>query len=192
MPSVEALQMPEAEIMLYRDFFPAVVHDQFYRDVLAHTAWQQRHTRFGRPVPRLTAFHGDVGKSYAYSGIVETPRPWTPTLLLIKHRIEAIADTPFNTVLLNLYRHQHDSVAWHSDDEEELGIKPVIASVSLGAERLFRLRHKAREQPTAELFLPPGSLLLMRGETQQNWQHCVPKMKQPHRPRLNLTYRLIK
>ena len=105
--------------------------------------------------------------------------------------LEANTNARFNTVLLNLYRHERDSVAWHSDDEAELGHNPVIASVSFGAERLFRLRHKARQQPHVDLLLPPGSLLLMGGETQHHWQHCIPKMKQPHRLRLNLTYRLI-
>ena len=188
---VEIPAIDEAEIVLYRDFFTPEENAQFHQDLLASTGWQQRRTRFGRAAPRLTSFYGDAGKKYAYSGTIERPQPWTPTLLAIKNRIEAVTNARFNTVLLNLYRNERDSVAWHSDDEAELGHNPVIASVSFGAERLFRLRHKARQHPHVDLLLPPGSLLLMGGETQHHWQHCIPKMKQPHRPRLNLTYRLI-
>jgi len=186
------LSMRDAEVVLYRNFFSAAESDRYYRHLMTTVRWRAQRTRFGRPVPRLTAFYGDAGKTYAYSGIVETPLAWLPALLTIKRLIEAVAGVGFNTVLLNLYRDQCDSVAWHSDDEEELGQNPVIASVSFGAERPFHLRHKRKQQPPVDLVLPHGSLLLMQGATQHAWEHCVPKTKQPHGPRVNLTYRLIK
>ena len=192
MQEVEKPQLLDADIMLYRNVFTPAESDTFYRHLIATVAWRERLTRFGRPVPRLTAFYGDTGKTYTYSGIVETPLPWTPPLLAIKQRAEDLAGSGFNTVLLNLYRHQHDSVAWHSDDERELGQHPTIASVSFGAERRFRLRHKRNRQPAIDMVLPHGSLLVMQGTSQHEWEHCVPKMKTPHGPRVNLTYRLIK
>lgn len=185
------LSMRDAAVILYRNFFSAAESDHYYRHFMTTVTWQAQRTRFGRPVPRLTAFYGEADRTYRYSGIVETPLAWTPALLTIKHQIEAVAGVGFNTVLLNLYRDQRDSVSWHSDDEDELGQDPVIASVSFGAERRFRLRHKLRQQPPVDLMLPHGSMLLMQGTTQHAWEHCVPKTKHPHGPRVNLTYRLI-
>lgn len=192
MQEVEKAQILDAEVRLYRNVFTPAESDTFHRHLMATVAWREHMTRFGRPVPRLTAFYGDTGKTYTYSGIVEIPLPWTPPLLAIKQRVEDVSGAVFNTVLLNLYRHQQDSVAWHSDDEEELGQNPTIASVSFGAERRFRLRHKRKRQPPIDMVLPHGSLLLMQGATQHEWEHCVPKTRQAHGSRVNLTYRLIK
>jgi alkylated DNA repair dioxygenase AlkB len=189
---VVKLPMRDAEVMLYQNFFGAAERDQYYQNLMITMRWRAQRTRFGCPVPRLTAFYGDAGKTYTYSGITETPLAWTPTLLMIKHRIEGVAGVGFNTVLVNLYRDQRDSVAWHSDDEKELGQNPVIASVSFGAERRFRLRHKRNQQHPVDLVLAHGSMLHMQGATQHAWEHCVPKTNQPHGPRVNLTYRLIK
>lgn len=191
MQDVVKLPMRDAEVTLYRNFFSAAESDRFYRHLMAKVRWGAQRMRFGRPVPRLTAFYGDDGNTYTYSGLVEIPHSWIPALLRIKHHIEAVSQARFNTVLLNLYRHQHDSVAWHSDDEKELGQNPVVASVSFGAERRFRLRHKRKRQAPVDIVLPHGSMLLMQGATQHAWEHCVPKTKQPHGPRVNLTYRLI-
>lgn len=191
MNDVIKLPMRDAEVMLFRNVFCAAESDRLYRYLMANVRWGAQRTRFGRPIPRLTAFYGDAGCTYTYSGLVEMPQPWLPALLHIKHRIEAVSKGRFNTVLLNLYRHQRDSVAWHSDDEKELGQNPVIASVSFGAERRFRLRHKRKRQPPVDVVLPHGSLLLMQGATQHTWEHCVPKTRQPHGARVNLTYRLI-
>ncbi|MEO1452156.1 MAG: alpha-ketoglutarate-dependent dioxygenase AlkB, partial [Bacteroidota bacterium] len=86
-----------------------------------------------------------------------------------------------------------DSMGWHSDDEPELGSNPVIASISLGAERDFQLRHKSRSDlPTETLRLTHGSLLLMAGPTQHHWKHQLPKRKRVSEPRINLTFRQIR
>jgi len=94
------------------------------------------------PQPRLIAWYGDVGMNYTYSGIQLVPLPWTPMLLDIKSRVEAATHTDFNSVLLNYYRDEQDSMGLHSDDEPELGERPILASISLGEERIFILRHK--------------------------------------------------
>jgi alkylated DNA repair dioxygenase AlkB len=119
------------------------------------------------------------------------PEPWTPPLLEIKARIEEEAGVEFNSVLLNLYRDGRDGVAWHSDDEPELGPSPLIGSVSLGATRRFQFRLKSRKELRRELNLEHGSFLLMSGSTQRTWQHQVPKTSRRVEPRVNLTFRNI-
>jgi alkylated DNA repair dioxygenase AlkB len=156
--------------------------------------WEQHRVRIhGRAVdcPRLSCWLGDPGARYAYSGLVLEPRPWGGVSDL-RLRIAAELDVPFNSALANLYRDGRDSMGWHSDDEPELGPEPTIASLSLGAVRRFRLRHRRRSdlEPVA-LDLPHGSLLVMRGATQRHWRHQVPKTRRPVAPRLNLTFRWV-
>ena len=144
------------------------------------------------PQPRLTAWYGDPRRSYTYSGLRLEPTAWTPLLLDVKWRVEDAVGAAFNSVLLNYYRDQRDSIGFHSDDEPELGHRPVIASVSLGEERTFVLKHKtARHVPPIRLRLASGSLLLMRGETQHRWRHGILKATRPCGPRINLTFRSI-
>ncbi|MCH8083059.1 MAG: alpha-ketoglutarate-dependent dioxygenase AlkB, partial [Myxococcales bacterium] len=118
--------------------------------------------------------------------------PWLPVILELKTRVEAACNAPFNSVLLNLYRDGADSMGWHSDDEPELGERPVIASLSLGATRRFRLRHRRRKELEAvAIELENGSLLIMEGDTQRFWKHQVSKSKRVAEPRVNLTFRNI-
>ncbi|WP_299487687.1 alpha-ketoglutarate-dependent dioxygenase AlkB [Acaryochloris sp. IP29b_bin.137] len=192
---VQRLQMPDAEVLFYPCFFNDTNCEQMFAALEAEIAWRQDSaTLFGRHhlLPRLTAWYGDPGKTYRYSGIRMEPLLWTPTLLQIKAAIETIAQVEFNSVLLNLYRHGQDSMGWHSDDEPELGLNPVIGSVSFGGCRRFLLRYKGDKSiPKVELNLTNGSLLLMQGPTQHFWQHHVPKTKRPVDPRINLTFRII-
>ena len=141
-------------------------------------------------VPRLVCWYGDTGTDYRYSGITHTALPWTKDLQEIKERIEKHTGKQFNSVLGNLYRNENDSMGWHSDNEKELGNSPCIASLSLGEERLFKIRHKQSSE-TLDTRLTNGSLLVMSGESQNNWKHCVPKTKTKKRPRINLTFRYI-
>ena len=145
------------------------------------------------PVPRLEAWYGDSGKSYAYSGIRMEPNSWTPELQEIKKAIETESEIKFNSVLINYYRDGQDRVAWHSDDEKELGKNPVIGSVSLGAERTFKLRHKhyKTNELKKSIILKNGSFLLMEGTTQHHWMHEIPRTAKPIGPRINLTFRVI-
>lgn len=176
------------------EFFSVEEADLLFEQVHTSTAWRQEVIwMYGRevPVPRLTAWVGDPGKTYTYSNIALQPAPWTPPLLAIKARVEQVATTSFNSVLLNMYRTGADGVAWHSDDERELGRAPVIASVSLGATRRFQLRQRSNSAERRELDLRHGSLLMMRGDTQHVWEHQVPKTAKPVGPRVNLTFRSI-
>ena len=147
---------------------------------------------YGRAVriPRLQAWYGDNQQSYQYSGLTMLALPWTAVLLDIKQAVESYSGCQFNSCLVNLYRDGNDSVSWHSDDEPELGTNPVIASVSLGAKRDFQLKHKMSGKKLS-VPLTSGSLLLMAGETQHYWQHCIAKSKRVESPRINLTFRQI-
>ncbi len=159
--------------------------------LLAETAWKSESiSLWGKPFlqPRLTAWHGEA--AYTYSGLTMAPQPFTPLLQTIRASCEAMSGCRFNSVLLNYYRNERDSMGMHSDDEPELGPAPAIASVSFGATRTFILRHK-RSGRTVKLDLTDGSMLLMAGATQANWSHGINKRSRPAGPRLNLTFRAI-
>ncbi|MEG4031951.1 MULTISPECIES: alpha-ketoglutarate-dependent dioxygenase AlkB [unclassified Microcoleus] len=185
----------DGEVIFYPNFFSIEESDRLFSDLYSSINWKQDIIHFyGKkiPLPRLTGWYGDEGKSYTYSGIEQHPDPWTPALKLIKSKAEEISEVTFNSVLLNLYRHGKDSVSWHSDDEPELGKNPIIASISFGGNRRFSLKHKTSENSKINLDLPKGSLLLMKGETQHCWQHQIPKTSKFVEPRINLTFRVIK
>lgn len=137
---------------------------------------------------RKVAWYGDSDFGYAYSGITRQALPWNEQLLQLKATIEEHCHTRFNSCLLNLYDHGDQGMAWHSDDEKSLGLNTTIASVSFGAERRFRFKHKRTAQ-TAEIVLEHGSLLVMKDSTQTHWLHSIPKSKRITEPRINLTFR---
>jgi alkylated DNA repair dioxygenase AlkB len=185
---LEALQFRDGELYMHRRF--PLPPDAMER-LVGETGWRAEKIRlWGKeyPQPRLTAWHGD--KRYTYSGLTLDPAPWTPLLAALRGAVAQAAGAPFNSVLLNLYRDGADSMGMHSDDEAELGLNPVIASLSLGATRTFVLKHK-RDRETLKLELHDGSLLVMAGATQHHWQHGIPKQPSVKQPRLNLTFRFI-
>lgn len=149
--------------------------------------------------PRLTAWYGQPGLTYTYSGKAMSPLPWTASLQKIKTDIEKeltnhSITTDFTSVLINKYRDGNDSLGWHSDNEKELGIEPAIASISLGGPRTFQLRLKDDHKKKIQIELNNGSLLVMRGKTQELWQHQIPKRSAEGAvltPRINLTFRHI-
>lgn len=143
------------------------------------------------PLPRLTAWYGDPGKSYTYAGIKSQPNEWNKGLLYLKQAIEQFAGGEFNSVLLNWYRDGEDYLNWHADDEKELGPNPMIGSVNFGETRDFLLRRNIDTSQKIVLPLKHGTLLIMRGELQHHWQHSVPKRKRVNGSRFNLTFRRI-
>lgn len=156
-------------------------------------AWKQETLSImGRQViaPRLVCWYGDDEAVYRYSGVDHIPLPWTEELLELRELLRQSHQYHFNSVLGNLYRNGQDSMGWHSDKEPQLGKNPVIASVSLGAKRLFRLKHNKSGQ-TVNIELEHGSILIMSGSLQHHWRHCLPKTRIPVKPRINLTFRLI-
>ncbi len=161
--------------------------------LLDTTPWEQRTQKmYDKMVltPRLTAWYGDSQYNESEEN-KQQANPWTPELLSLKERIEKEFGYRFNGVLLNLYRDHNDSVAWHRDKESRYGKRPVIASISLGQTRNFDFRKKDHHQSKYSLPLPHGSLLIMKGDLQEHWEHRIAKSTISMKERINLTFRLI-
>ena len=189
------INIPDAEVFLYPSLLSYHEADKLFDTLKKNIIWEKQKIKlFGgvHDVPRLTAWYGDPNKSYIYSGIKLKTKPWNAALLKIREKIEKISKIKFNSVLLNLYRSGSDSVSWHSDDEPELGINPVIGSLSLGETRQFQMKHKFDLNLKQNILLQHGSFLLMRGKTQHHWMHQIPKRKNLKGERINLTFRVIK
>ena len=195
LPQAQVIEIPDGELLFYPQLFEPAESDRFFTQLRSEINWQQQAMKmYGKSVnlPRLTAWYGDGGKNYTFSGIALQPNPWIPNLLTIERRIEDLAHTAFNSVLLNLYRSGQDGIGWHADNEPELGNNPIIASVSFGETRRFQLRHRSDSQvKKVEIPLTHGSLLVMLGTTQHYWQHQVPKTAKQISERINLTFRSI-
>ena len=178
-------------------FIPRDEADRLFEELLRDTPWQEETlTMYGKPykVPRLISWHGD--RDYTYSHTRHIANAWTAPLRGLQQRAEAEAGTKFNSVLLNLYRNGQDSVSWHADDENDLGPAPIIASLSLGAARDFKLRPKQKtndgtDRKSFSLKLEHGSCLVMGAGLQSTWEHAIPKTNKPLAPRINLTFRWI-
>jgi alkylated DNA repair dioxygenase AlkB len=192
---LKRLDIPDAEIYYQPHLSLSAPDAIVLQQLIESVPWRAEDiVVWGRryPQPRLVAWFGDEGTRYTYSDISLEPLPWSPLLSDIRARVEAAAHTRFNSVLLNYYRNHRDSMGMHSDDEPELGFNPIIASLSLGEQRTFVLKHKTREPTqTVRLELESGSLLLMKGATQQYWKHGINKLTRPCGPRINLTFRRI-
>ncbi|NAS11837.1 alpha-ketoglutarate-dependent dioxygenase AlkB family protein [Poritiphilus flavus] len=192
---VQNLDLPDADISYIPNFLDPAQAGDIFRELRDSVSWRQDPiTVFGKtyPQPRLTALYGNNGKPYAYSNITMHPEPFTPEIRILKEGIEALCAVSFTTCLLNLYRDGRDSNGWHADNEKELGRNPVIASISLGQERFFHLKHRNRTELRHKLLLENGSLLLMQGPTQHHWLHQIPKTARTIGERINLTFRVIK
>lgn len=193
-PDPHPIAMQNADVTFYAQAFSSVECEQYLSQLTESLEWHQPQITAATGtfiLPRLVAWYGDPGLMYSYSGVTLHASPWTTPLLATKARVEAVIGSAFNSVLLNLYRDHNDSVGWHSDDEPELGVHPIIASVSFGSTRQFLFRHKHDLYDKHTLELTSGSLLLMRGTTQEFWKHQVPRSKAACGPRLNLTFRTI-
>lgn len=192
--SEEFYEFPK-DLLEYRESFLSREDGDLLRNKLLETApWEQRTQKmYDKMVltPRLTAWYGD--SKYSDSEENKKPtNPWTSELFSLKQRIEKEFDCHFNGVLLNLYRDHNDSVAWHRDKESRYGKQPVIASISLGQTRNFDFRKKDHHQSKYSLPLPHASLLIMKGDLQENWEHRIAKSNIRMKERINLTFRLIK
>lgn len=148
--------------------------------------WGKRHT-----LPRSVHWQGDPGAGYRYSGVYRDPATWHPWLARLRDKLAEDTGHFFNSVLANLYENGSDKVGWHADDEPELGSQPIIASLSLGAERDFRIRRKDQSGMATNIALKNGSLLIMHPGTQAYWEHCIPPRAKVTQPRINLTFRQV-
>jgi alkylated DNA repair dioxygenase AlkB len=177
-------------------FGPVLTPDDtrlFNETLLREIPWKNDETViFGKRIvtARKVAWYGDSNFSYTYSGTTKEALVWTDELAVLKSIVEKLTATRFNSCLLNLYHDGNEGMAWHSDDEKSLGKDSTIASVSLGAEREFRLKHK-RTDERVSILLESGSLLVMKDATQTHWLHSIPKSKKITTPRINLTFRTM-
>ena len=167
---------------------------QEYFDVLTQTIdWQRDELiMFGKKIvtKRKVAWYGDEPYQYTYSNASKVALPWTAELQDLKAIVEKVSCETYNSCLLNFYHNGSEGMGWHSDDEKELKLNGAIASLSLGAERKFVLRHKTSREKIS-LLLEDGSLLVMKDSTQYHWQHSLPPTRRVRTPRINLTFRTI-
>ncbi|MFC5743950.1 alpha-ketoglutarate-dependent dioxygenase AlkB family protein [Dyella tabacisoli] len=194
---LQVIALPGAELQLAAHWLDGAEADALLAELQGSIPWEIHRIRmFGREVdsPRLSCWIGDPGTGYTYSRTRFEPNPWPPLMASLRARVETACAARFNSVLANLYRDGRDSMGWHSDNEPELGARPVIASLSLGAVRTFRLRPRAAVAGRREvraLELPHGSLLCMGGDTQRLYQHDLPKVHAAIGARINLTFRYV-
>ena len=183
--------LPDTELILFQGFFTKQESDFYYQALLENTPWREtqltvydkKHT-----VPRMIAWF----ENSENPGAGANNPPYPPEILAVKHKVEQEINIDFNSVLLNLYRDGKDGVGWHSDKTKNFGKNAIIASVTFGETRPFRLRHKMRKEiPQVEILLQHGSFLLMAGTTQTFWEHQIPKTAKSVLPRINLTFRQI-
>jgi alkylated DNA repair dioxygenase AlkB len=166
---------------------------KYFDTLLNSVAWQHDEAViFGKHfvTARKVAWYADANYSYTYSGTPKQALTWTSELLQLKALVEKVSGAKFNSCLLNLYHDGNEGMGWHSDDEKALCHHSAIASLSLGAERKFCLKHKRLPLATS-IMLEHGSLLVMKDATQSHWLHSVPKSKQIKTPRINLTFRVM-
>lgn len=185
---METIELKDGGFIRYdAPFLPPDLADRYFAELRDTAPWEQKKAAFGHMQPRLTASYGDDGVTYLYSGTTNTALPWTPTLLEIKQKIEAVQGR-YNYCLLNRYRTGADSVGMHADDEPGMG--DVIGSLSLGATRTFRIKHN-KSKETRSFPVGNGTLIIMAGTMQEFWKHEVPKTTEIVGERINLTFRMI-
>ena len=191
------IDLDETPLKGLLDYRPALFSlwesERLLTKLIADTPWTQRSVlMYGKEVltPRLTAWFGDQDTDHSIQGDASTPLRWTDDLLAIKEKVDEAAGITFNSVLLNYYRNGNDSVSWHDDMDGIPGRNRVVASISLGAVRVFDIRNKADHTLKFSIPLQNGSFLLMKGDFQQNWQHRIAKSNKLVGERVNLTFRI--
>ena len=190
----EILELTNGRLILHRTFMYELGCKRLFNALYRTVNWESGSIFIGGKnitIPRLNAWYADKGYTFTYSGIQLKANPWFTELAEIRQYLKQKLELDFNSCLANLYRDGNDSVAWHCDDEEELGRNPQIASISLGAERKFHIRSLHNHNERHTITLPNGSLLIMEGEVQHRYEHQIPKEKHIQTPRINLTFRNI-
>lgn len=186
--------LPIDGIVIYYGKIMSGEKAQYYFDRLLNTIeWKHDEVvMFDKHIvtKRKIAWYGDQDYLYTYSNTTKQALMWTMELVELKKIVENVSSRKFNSCLLNLYHSGEEGMSWHSDDEKSLGLNTTIASLSLGAERKFSFKHKRTKQ-SISVIAENGSLLVMKGSTQTNWLHSIPKMKKIERPRVSLTFRMI-
>ena len=183
----------QGEAIYYGFAFTNEQADNYFLHLLTEVEWENDQALiFGKHITtkRKVAWYGTKPFQYTYSNIQKTAKPFTDQLLEIKKVIEKITGETYNSCLLNLYHNGSEAMAWHSDNEKQLLKNGAIASLSLGATRSFSFKHKKTNEKV-DIILQSGSLLVMKGETQNFWLHRLPPTTKVNTPRINLTFRTI-
>lgn len=171
--------------------FQPLLADRHTQALTDNVPWQHDEAFiYGKRVvtQRQFAWYADHDCCYTYSGVTRAALPWSDEILELKVRVEEICGDRFNSCLVNLYRDGSVGMGWHSDAERDLVRDGSIASLSFGAERVFKFRHRTNGR-TIFVNLEHGALLIMKGQTQSYWLHTLPKTLRITTPRINLTFR---
>jgi alkylated DNA repair dioxygenase AlkB len=185
----------DGEALFYSGFLTEEQSSYYMKQLLKEYSYKQLMIHiYDKDVlqPRLTAFCGNNGVGLEYADETLPVQPWTDNLWTLKQKVEKISGTEFTHALLNLYRDGKDGVSWHRDKEHTWGTEPVIASLSMGAARLFQFRNYEDKKIVRSVELTPGSLIIMKGATQRCWEHQIAKTNKRIGPRLNITFRVLK
>jgi len=191
----EQIRVPTELVDYVPNLFNEAERNIYLNKFITELPWQQKSVlMYGKEVitPRLTVWYGDPDVDYSISGNNARPLLWTKELLVIKSKIEPFAGVQFDSVLLNYYRDGNDSVSWHSDNDGIPGRNRIVGSVSFGQERNFDIRKKEDHNIKYSVTLENGSFLLMKEGFQEDWQHRIAKSTKPMKPRVNLTFRLMR
>ena len=191
--SIQKIELEDTHLLYFPNFLSSIEADNWFTFLKNKVNFQSGEIKlFGKTYakPRLEAFYAENELTYSYSGKQMKTQPFFKELEELRKRVETISNLNFNAVLINLYRNGMDSNGWHADDEKELGEDPCIASLSIGAERFFELKHNQTKKKI-KLKLGHGSLLCMMEGSQRFWKHQLPKNKTVEIPRINLTFRKI-
>lgn len=183
----------DGEVYYYGQLLNQSQIEHYYNELLTTIQWEQDEVlMFGKLIKtkRKVGWYGDKPYEYTYSKITKKALLWTSALTELKQKIEEKTGETYNSCLLNLYHSGAEGMSWHSDDEKMLAHNGSIASLSLGVARKFTFKHKKTLAKVSRV-LENGSLLEMKGSTQQHWLHALPKTKKVHTPRINLTFRTI-
>jgi len=184
----------DAQVNYIPNFLDSKEADELFSKLILEIKWDQLPIiLFGKKImqPRLTAWCAIDGQAYTYSGLTLKVNAMTDAMQDLLLLLKSHTGTEFNSVLLNYYRNGMDSMGWHRDNERSLGDQPTIASVSLGATRKFVFRKYLDHTVKSSVYLEHGSLLIMNGNVQQDWEHALPKQPKMNEPRINLTFRNI-
>ena len=183
----------DGSVELIQNVLSLEQESRFFHSLCSQIHWQSDEIQlFGKKIitKRKVAWYGDEAYNYTYSHSTKVALAWSSSLKELKLLVENISKESFNSCLLNLYQSGEEGMSWHADNEKELQKHGAIASLSLGAERKFSFKHKTTGEKV-NLNLAGGSLLIMRGNTQEHWLHQLPKSKKVTSPRINLTFRTI-
>jgi len=183
----------DGEVNYYGEVMSLAESDFYFKVLLTEVDWRcDQAVIFGKHIEtkRKVAWYANQPFSYTYSNITKCALPWTPNLQVLKTIVEQKTGETYNSCLLNLYHNGSEGMAWHSDGEKDLKKNGAIASLSFGAIRKFAFKHKQTKE-VVSLELKAGSLLVMKGETQQHWLHRLPPTKKVQDARINLTFRTI-